>query len=124
MLIKKYNTRIGLLAVHEKYVISEPKSYIDIDKPEADMLKNVVNRHIDGPFGIIENRINKNSTHPDVYLYSKNIMPNLKAFALVAHSELTKMNFEIEKFFLKEAGIEYSLFSNLNDAKKWIDTIA
>lgn len=48
-------------------------------------------------------------------------MPNMKGFALVAHTGLSKKFFATEISFMKD--IKVALFHSLEEAQKWTESI-
>lgn len=119
----EYKTDSVTFWVYDQYIIAEPKSYIDVYKKEVEQLHEVVSKHIKGNFGLIENRINKNTVNPMVYRYAEELMPTLSAFAPVVYTDISKKVFEVESCFIDETSIKYKMFSSLSDAEKWMKEI-
>lgn len=111
-------TNSAKLIVYNQFILAEPKFAIDVYKPEVEQLNEIVKKHFKGNFGLIENRINKNSINPLAYPYAKELMPNFTAFALVVYSGIARKNFEIESQFME--GLKYEMFFSLEEAMEWI----
>lgn len=121
--MKSYDTNSASFFVYDKYIIAEPKVDTDVNKKEVEILNDIVSKHFKGDFGLIENRINKNSINPLVYQYAKDLMPNFSAFALVVYSVLAKDYFDMESIFIEEANVKCELFHSLEDAKEWMENV-
>lgn len=117
----KYKTNSANFFVYDKYIVAEPLSGINVSKNEVEQLHNIVSKNFEGAFGLIENRINKNSINPMVYQYAKGLMPNFSAFALVVHSSLARENFRWESKFIE--GIKHEMFYSLEDAFEWMESV-
>jgi len=55
------------------------------------------------------------------YIHAKEMMPNFKAFALVAYTDMAEASFESEGFFME--GIEGKVFRSLPEACEWMDKV-
>ncbi|MFC1744785.1 hypothetical protein ACFL35_12415 [Candidatus Riflebacteria bacterium] len=119
----KCETNSATFLVYDRYIIAEPKLFVDVYKKEVDQLYAVVSGHIKGKFGLIENRVNKNSINPLAYQYAEGLMPDFSAFALVVYTELAKQNIQIEKYFIAETKIKAKIFDSLDDAKEWMVSV-
>jgi hypothetical protein len=117
----KYKTSSANFFVYDKYIVTEPLQVIHVSKNEVEQLHNIVSKNFEGAFGLIENRLNKNSINPMAYQYAKELMPNFSAFALVVHSSLARENFRWEHKFIK--GIKHEIFYSLEDAVEWMESV-
>jgi hypothetical protein len=94
---------------------------VDVDREQVKQLVDVVERHFSGDFGLIEDRVNQNSINPMSYVYAKEMMPNFKAFALVAYTDMAEASFESEEFFMEN--LERKVFRSLPEACEWMDKV-
>jgi len=118
---KEYITASARFLVYENYIVAEPNQYVDVSHQEVDDLHDVVKENMKGPFGLIENRPNETSINPMVYKRAKELMPDLKAFALVSNSRTTIASFKLEQAFMK--GIKSAIYASLDDAKEWMESV-
>jgi len=116
----KYDNKTGLFLVYDNYIIVEPKFDVDVYKKEVELLNDIVSKHINGDFGLIENRVNRNSINPQAYSYAKELMPNFTAFALVVYTDMAKKHFEMESYFINDSNIKHKMFPSLVEAKEWM----
>ncbi len=114
-------TKSANFFVFDQFIVAEPKEYIDVYKAEVEQLHELVLKSFKGNFGLIENRINETSINPLAYIYAKELMPNLSAFALVVYSDMARKAFESESMFIE--GIKYELFFSLDEAKAWMKSV-
>ena len=65
---KEYDFKSAKFFVHEHYIVAEPKECIDISFKELELLHEIVEENINGPFGLIEHRQKKYLHKPgDLY---------------------------------------------------------
>ena len=87
MEVQEYNFSTCKYLVHDNYIIAETIQNLDVSTKEVDDLYSIVKERMNEGFGLIEIRPNNTSIDPSVYMYAEQLMPNLKAFALVTESE-------------------------------------
>ncbi len=114
-------TKTAIFTVFDQFIIAEPTQYTDVYKPEVEQLHEVASKTFKGKFGLIENRINETSINPLAYIYAKELMPDLSAFALVVYSNIAKKSFEAESMFIE--GIKHELFFSLEEAIAWMKSV-
>ncbi len=121
----EYSNKTITLTVYDKYIVAEAKDSVDIDKKEAEFVKEISEKHFDKEFGLIDYRINDVSLNVKIYEYGDNIITKNKivAFALVSNSTFTTQNFSMEQVFLDKIGVQSNIFSSLDKAKEWMDKI-
>ena len=117
---KEYDFKSAKFFVHEHYIVAEPKECIDISFKELELLHEIVEENINGPFGLIEHRQKNTSINPVIYTRAKELMPNFIAYALVSENQTIDRSFFLEKAFMK--GIQGALFTSLDPAKEWMQT--
>ena len=118
---KEYETESGVYLVYDKYIVARVNANVDVDKKEVKQLHGVVSKHFSGDFGLIEDRVNQNSINPMAYVYAKEMMPNFKAFALVAYTDMAETFFESEKIFMEN--MVQNVFRSLPEACEWMDSV-
>ena len=117
----EYKTDSVTFQVFGKYIIARVNADIDVDQEQVKQLRDVVSKHFSRDFGLIEDRVNQNSIDPMTYIYAKEMMPNFKAFALVAYTDVAKIFFESERDFMEN--IEHKVFRSLPEACEWMDNV-
>jgi hypothetical protein len=117
----EYRTDSVTFQVFDKYIISRVSADIDVDREQVKQLQDVVSKHFSGDFGLIDDRVNQNSINPMAYIHAKEMMPNFKAFALVAYTAVAEALFESEKGFIES--IEHKVFRSLPEACEWMDSV-
>ena len=117
----EYKTDAATFEVFDKYIIARVNANVDVDKKEVKQLHGVVSKHFSGDFGLIEDRVNQNSINPMAYVYAKEMMPNFKAFTLVAYTDMAETFFESEKIFMEN--IVQKVFRSLPEACEWMDSV-
>jgi hypothetical protein len=118
---QEYATESAVFHVYDKYIVARVNANVDVDEKEVKQLHGVVLKHFSGDFGLIEDRVNQNSINPVAYVHAKEMMPNFKAFALVAYTDMAETFFESEKVFMEN--IEHKAFRSLPEACEWMDSI-
>jgi len=106
------------LTVRGNIVHAETRAGMDISKADVDRLFEIVNERALGEFGLIEIRPKEVSIDPASYRYAKELMPQLRVFALVAESELTFKVFESETAFMRD--LRFGIFKTLAEAESWM----
>ncbi|MEM0516881.1 hypothetical protein [Aequorivita flava] len=119
-MIEEIRLFFGKAHVFPNYLVVYMNEGITV-KPEYNThLINIAQKYFkDRPFGYITNRINSYAVNPLVYLQTSKI-ENLVAFAIVSNPDIKKSNVELEKIFMK---IPFEHFSELELAKKWVESI-
>jgi hypothetical protein len=117
----EYKTDAVTFQVFDKFIIARVKADVNVDKKQVKQLHDVASKHFSGDFGLIEDRVNQNSIDPMAYIYAKEMMPNFKAFALVAYTDMAKIFFESERDFMEN--IEHKVFRSLPEACEWMDNV-
>ena len=87
---------------------------IETSKPIFSQIENYYNHN---KFGLIANRVNSYSIHPLDMQRTREVYPNLGAYAVVATDKASKMSAEIENSFCQTHNIN---FDNLYEA---VDTV-
>jgi hypothetical protein len=122
-IFKKHHTShdilLGRLYLFDNYVVAEFKEGVDITFDNFNEVTSIIKTKFkDKPFGFIGNRLNSYSINlrdaPKFNAY----FPNLKAYAIVAYSVMTKRVFEVENHFFT---FNRKAFKNLEDATGWVE---
>ncbi|MBL7474124.1 hypothetical protein [Robertkochia sediminum] len=116
-MIKTIQNDFVTLKFHDTYVIGIIHEGIDLETEQGAEIFNLCNQFYgDKPYAIISYRLNSYSFNPFMHQEVVNQQPNLISFAIAAHSPVQRMNFAIEKMFLK---VPNGFFNNLQDAIAW-----
>ncbi|GAA4277379.1 STAS/SEC14 domain-containing protein [Aquimarina mytili] len=116
--VKKYDLEIGKVSFYKNYLIIEVAEGISFNHEKAKQLSRLTELHFGNqPFGYISNRINSYSLEPMDYLKIKEILPNIKAFAVVAYNNFQKASVRIENMFYQDGIVT---FEQIEEAVKWI----
>lgn len=121
-LLKKHVLEIGELYFYENYVVSEIKTGVAVSFESASELLRLTKIHFGNktPFVYISNRKNSYSFNPTAHYKTVPSFPNLKGFASVVYDDMNEDIAELEKSFLNKP---VSVFSNLEDAILWAETM-
>jgi len=113
-----YNLKSGDLYFYDDFFISEINEGVVITHIEVVEVINLVHKHFsfNKPYGLISHHLYAYSINLVDVLSLKNEFQFLIANAVVAYSEITLKNFEIEKQLL---GFKGSAFFNMEDAINW-----
>lgn len=119
--LEKKDFKIGTLYFNNKYVLTHFNEGIDINYNNFKEVGNFIKSYFNGKeFGYIANRANSYSINlEDAKIFNESF-PNLKAYAIVAHSTFTEKIFEIENHFFQH---NRKAFKNVEDAVKWVESI-
>ena len=117
----EYKTDSATFQVFGKYIIARVSADVDVHRKQVKQLHDVVSKHFSGDFGLIEDRVNQNSINPMAYVHAKEMMPDFKAFALVAYTDMAETFFDSEKGFMEN--IEHKVFRSLPEACEWMDSV-
>ncbi len=110
------DTEIGTIYFYDNILVMEAKEDVLISiKTGLSILLDVVKRVGLKSVVYISNRVNSYSVDPNDYKFL-NMIPNLKAIAIVNYSEMNKQTAELEKGFIKKP---CKSFNNLSEAKLW-----
>lgn len=109
----------GTIYFYEDLVISEIKEGVHL--PAEDLLTffEFVMENFKTPFGYISHRINSYSIDPKIY----SMLPQhslMKGIAVVSENKFSSLNAHVEKNFYNG---RYELFTNIEAAINWLDTI-
>jgi len=119
--LEKKEFKIGTLYFNKKYVLTHFKEGIDINYNNFKEVGNFIKSYFNGKeFGYIANRVNSYSINlEDAKIFNESF-PNLKAYAIVAHSTFTEKIFEIENHFFP---YNRKAFKNMEDAVEWVEGV-
>lgn len=114
-----HNLPLGRIYIFENYVVAEFKEGVDINFDNfSDMSEIIKKEFADKPFGFIANRINSYSINlMDAHKFNA-YFPNLKAYAIVAYTPMTKRIFEVENHFFT---FNREAFISLKEASHWVE---
>lgn len=116
-IIKKVN--LGTLYFNESYMVAIFNEGIDINFKNFSEITFIIKSQFGNePFGFISNRINSYSINLSDAKKFNEMFPNVKAYAVVAHSTLTEKVFEIEEHFFN---FNRKSFRNIDDAIDWVE---
>lgn len=115
--LEKLDLGIGMLELYDCFAIGYINPNIDFSDSERKIFLDACLAHFrEKPFGYISVRNNAYSINPIIYI-NLNKVENLKAFAIVAFSEIGKGNAKIEGQFFKNA---FKIFDNKKEAIVWM----
>jgi hypothetical protein len=120
---RKYHTRhnvtLGSLYLFDNYIIVEFKEGVDINFENfSDVTEIIKKKFNDRPFGFIANRLNSYSIDLSDASKFNAYFPNLKAYAIVAYTVMTRRVFEVENHFFT---FNREAFKNLEQAAEWVE---
>ncbi len=117
--LRKYDLEIGQVSFYKNFLVIEVAEGISFNQEKAKQLSKLTDLHFENrPFGYISNRINSYSLEPMDYLKIKEILPNIKAFAVVAYTNSQKASVRIENMFHPDGLVT---FEHIDDAVTWIE---
>lgn len=113
-----YNLKSGDLYFYDDYIISEVHEGVTIMHKDSLEILNLVHKHygFKKPYGLISHRLNSYSVNLSELLPIAHEFGLLVANAVVAYTEISLKNFEIEKRVLMLKG---ESFRNMDEAIKW-----
>ncbi len=113
-----YNLKSGDLYFFNDYFISEINEGVNISQTEVIEVINLVHKHFgfNKPYGLISHHLKPYSIDLIDILPLKNEFQFLFFNAVVAYSDITLKNFEIEKQML---GFKGKIFRNMEAAVNW-----
>ena len=113
-----YNLNIGDFYFYDKFIITEIHEGEIIGKEAFLKIFALVEKHFgtNKPYGLISHRVYSYSVNLSELLQISNQFKFLVANAIVAYSDISFKNFELEKRLLKFEG---ESFNNLKDAFEW-----
>ncbi len=120
---RKYHTRhnvtLGSLYLFDNYIIVEFKEGVDINFENfSDVTEIIKKKFNERPFGFIANRLNSYSIDLSDASKFNAYFPNLKAYAIVAYTVMTRRVFEVENHFFT---FNREAFTNLEQADEWVE---
>lgn len=116
-MIKIIQNDFVTLKFHERFVIGIIHEGIDLTSEQGTEIFNLCNNHYgEQPYSVISYRLHSYSFNPFMHQEVVNRQENVISFAIAAHSPVQRMNFAIEKMFLK---VPNGFFNNLQDAMAW-----
>ncbi|WP_179377220.1 hypothetical protein [Winogradskyella wichelsiae] len=116
---KAYNLKIGKVFLYENFIVTEFDEGADISFDNFNEVSEIILlSYRDKPFGFIANRTNSYSIKlNDAFACSK-AYKNLKAYAIIAYSDLTENIIEIEDYFFK---FNRKTFRDFENAINWVE---
>jgi hypothetical protein len=115
--IKIIDQDIAYLEIYDNFIISSIKEDIVFGLEELNWFLQVFEEYFPNKkFGYIGDRVFNYNIKPDTYFISSQ-HEGLSAMAIICYNELGKQTALFEKEFFKKP---FSVFDNLEDAKKWI----
>lgn len=122
MVSREIDLGFGKVIIHENILIAKLNEGILFDiESNRKLLELGKEIFKDQNYGYISHRINSYAVDPLVYFESANT-GNLKAIAVVSHSEMTRKNAEmVESKFYKDNNC-FGVFTTLEEAVEWIKT--
>jgi len=115
----RHNVTLGSLYLFDNYVVAEFKEGVDINFDNfSDVTEIVKKKFNDKPFGFIANRLNSYSIDLTDATKFNTYFPNLKAYAIVAYTVMTRRVFEVENHFFT---FNREVFKNLEQASEWVE---
>ena len=113
--------KFGHLELLDSYAVITCNEGEHIDFNEINEIEEIIHPNYQGQrFGLIANRVNHYSVNP--MAISKLFTDKyLVAGAIVGHTDITKVNAELENTIVKKAPIKF--FFEMDSAIKWIKSI-
>ena len=114
-----HNVTLGRLYLFDNYVVAEFKEGVDINFDNFSDVTEIIKKQFnDQPFGFISNRLNSYSIDLTDATKFNTYFPNLKAYAIVAYTAMTRRVFEVENHFFN---FNREAFKNLELAAEWVE---
>jgi hypothetical protein len=115
----RHNVTLGSLYLFDNYIVAEFKEGVDINFDNfSDVTEIIKKKFNDRPFGFIANRLSSYSIDLTDATKFNTYFPNLKAYAIVAYTVMTRRVFEVENHFFT---FNREVFKNLEQASEWVD---
>lgn len=118
--ISTIETKFGNLYFYDNFLITEAFEGMVLGKKEFNKIFNLCNDIYgdDKPFGIVSHRLHPYSVNLFELIPISDKFNSVVANAVVAYTDISVKNFELEKRLLKFKG---RFFNNLDTAITWID---
>lgn len=115
----RHNVTLGSLYLFDNYIVVEFKEGVDINFENFSDVTEIIKKQFnDRPFGFIANRLNSYSIDLSDATKFNAYFPNLKAYAIVAYTVMTRRVFEVENHFFT---FNREAFKNLEQATEWVE---
>lgn len=106
--------------IHENYLLVVMNEGITVKPEHNNVLVHLAQKYYTNRnFGYITHRLHSYSVDPRVYFETSKI-ENLSALAVVSNQEISLMNVELEKKFLKKP---FHQFNKLEEAINWVESL-
>lgn len=119
IVLKALKFDFGCLTVLDHVIVGEICEGQTVEMNVALKVVEVAHEYFNGePWAYISNRKSQYSLNPMIYKTSSIIEDNLRAFAVVSYSPISKKVAEIERGFKFES-YEFDIFETLSEAIDW-----
>lgn len=119
-MIERIELPFGKFDIYERYVVGEPDFGVNMGIEEASIILDRVASRFNRPWGYIGNRINANSVDPFAYHFAKKTCDQFQAIAIIAGTSATRQVAMLERHFAERENISFSIFEDLEVAKRWL----
>lgn len=120
--IAEHNLEVGRFFFYPNIVVGEFNEGVHVTYENATIPIQIATEIYGGevPIVYISHRLHSYAMDPVGYKEVVELFPNFKAFGIVAESKRRRMLANLERLFIKKP---IRVFSNLDDALKWAETI-
>ncbi|MFD1015091.1 MULTISPECIES: hypothetical protein [Winogradskyella] len=118
---KSYHLSIGKVFLYENFIVTEFNEGVEMNFESFNEISEIILlSYRNKPFGFIANRTNAYAIKLKDVLACKKSYQNLKAYAIIAYSDLTENIIEIEDHFFN---FNRKVFTDFSNAIQWVEEV-